>query len=647
MLKGNLDIKSTDFDKRFEKINTEIFETSQEASSAVASEIAKVIREKQNDKQRCILGLATGATPIPLYKELIRLHKYEDLSFKNVVTFNLDEYYYMKPNDLHSYVYFMKEQLFNHIDILPENFHIPDGTLSKNNISAYCSGYECQIDALGGLDLQILGIGHNGHIGFNEPGSLVNSKTRLVTLDYPTRLAASKDFDGLTNTPRTAITLGLEQIMKAKKVILMAWGEGKSKIIKEMVEGTITPQVPASHLQNHKSTTVVVDKSASIHLTRIDTPWLVGDVKEWTPKLIRKAVVNLAMTLGKPILTLTNADYIENGLSELILHKSTSYDVNIQIFNQLQHTITGWPGGKPDADDTHRPERAQPIKKRVLIFSPHPDDDVISMGGTFQRLQDQGHEVHVAYQTSGNIAVADAEALRFAQFICDYNTHFGIQENKSLEIYKKAEQFLANEKTKGIDIPEIRHIKGLIRKGEAQAASRFVGLSDDKIHFMNLPFYETGKVEKNPISEEDIKRTVALIDKIKPHQIYAAGDLADPHGTHEVCLNIVFESIKRLKDKPYMKDCWVWLYRGAWKEWNIDEIEMAVPMSPYQVIQKRDAIFKHQSQKDGIVFQGSDTREFWQRAADRNKETAEAYRELGLSHYAAMEAFVRWKPDFL
>ncbi len=641
MLKSNID-KSTGFEKRFENIDTVVFKDSAEASKAVAKEIANLIKLKQESNKSCVLGLATGSSPKSLYAELVRMHKEDGLSFKNVIAFNLDEYYPMKPDSVYSYVRFMKELLFDHIDILAENYHIPDGTLSKKEISNYCKDYEDKIKAAGGIDLQILGIGGNGHIGFNESGSLQNSKTRLVALDHITRVAASGDFSGLSNTPRTAITLGIKKIMEARRVILMAWGEKKSDIIRASAEGGVSNKIPASFLQEHNNAVFITDEGAASKLTRISTPWLVEEVI-WTDRLIRKAVLGLALHLKKPILMLTDADYIENGMSDLLADSGPAYDINIKIFNKLQHTITGWPGGKPNADDSNRPERAEPARKRVLIFSPHPDDDIISMGGTFKRLHEQGHEVHVAYQTSGNIAVADGEALRFASFVCDYNTRFNIKSDESLNIYTKAEAFLKNKKDSEIDIPEVRIIKGLIRKGEARTTSHFIGLSDEQIHFMNLPFYETGTIEKRPVGEDDIKLTIDIIEKIKPYQIYAAGDLADPHGTHKVCLDAIFEAIRKLKSKSFMENCWVWLYRGAWQEWGIDEIEMAVPMGPDQVLEKRHGIFKHQSQKDGVVFQGADSREFWQRAEDRNRETANLYDMLGMSHYAAMEAFVRWK----
>jgi glucosamine-6-phosphate deaminase len=640
MLKSNID-KATGFEKRFENIGTIVYENSTTASKDVAKEIADLIKVKQAQKQPCILGLATGSSPKGLYGELIRLHKEEGLSFKNVISFNLDEYYPMEPDSVNSYVRFMKEQLFDHIDILTENYHVPEGLLSKEDIADYCDTYEARIEALGGIDLQILGIGGNGHIGFNESGSLQNSRTRLVALDHITRVAASGDFSGLENTPRTAITLGVKKIMEAKKVILLAWGERKSNIIKASTEGEVTSRVPASFLQEHNNATFILDKESASKLTRINSPWLVEKI-EWTDKLIRKAVLSLALHLKKPILMLTDADYIENGMSDLLADSGPAYDINIKIFNKLQNTITGWPGGKPNADDSKRPERAEPAKKRVLIFSPHPDDDIISMGGTFKRLVEQGHEVHIGYQTSGNIAVADDEALRFASFVCDYNEKFGIESTEALDIYEKVVIFLKNKKSSEIDTEEVRYIKGLIRKGEARATCHFVGIPDEQIHFMELPFYETGTIEKNPIGIVDVKITSDLIEKIKPHQIYAAGDLADPHGTHKVCLDAIFTAVKELKPKKFMKNCWVWLYRGAWQEWGIDEVEMAVPMGPDQVLEKRKGIFKHQSQKDGVVFQGTDSREFWQRAEDRNQETAGLYDELGLSHYAAMEAFVRW-----
>lgn len=643
MLKSNYD-KATVFEKRFEKINTLVFENPADASTGVAHAIADLIKAKQKAGATCVLGLATGSTPKQLYKELVRLHREEGLSFKNVATFNLDEYYPMQPDSVKSYVYFMKQQLFDHVDIDLVHCHIPDGTLEKHELLDYCKNYEAKIEALGGIDLQILGIGNNGHIGFNESGSLQHSETRLVALDQITRIAAAADFGGIQNTPKTAITLGVKKIMEAKQVILMAWSDRKAGIVSESVEGALTSEMPASYLQEHPNATFVLDQTAATKLTRIDKPWLVEKV-QWNPTLIKKAVVSLALKLDKPILSLTDEDYVEGGISELLAAKGTAHELNIRVFGQLQNTITGWPGGNPKKEKSfNHPERSVPLKKRVIIFSPHPDDDIISMGGTFQRLQDQGHDVHVAYQTSGNIAVADAEALRFAQFVVDYNQHFGIDNKEATNILTASRQFLDEKESGAADTPALRAIKGIMRKGEAQAAAQYVGLDEDHTHFMNLPFYETGTIEKAPLGDADVQLTVDLITKVRPHQIYVAGDLADPHGTHKVCLEAVFEACKYLKKQnpSMMEDCWVWMYRGAWHEWAVEEIEMAIPMSPKQVLQKRYGIFKHQSQKDGVVFQGSDSREFWQRAEDRNAETANLYSRLGLATYAAMEAFVRW-----
>lgn len=643
----------TDFDLEritaFEKIHTDIFENSAEGSLAVAREIAELIRKKEQENKPCVLGLATGNTPKLVYAELIRLHREEELSFRNVYSFNLDEYYPMPPDSAQSYVRFMKEQLFDHVDIPDDHYFIPDGTLPMEEVPAFCRQYEQKIEDLGGLDVQLLGIGSNGHIGFNEPGSLVDSKTRLIALNHTTRAAAASDFGGLSTTPKKGITLGVKAIMSARRVILMAWGEGKAAIIKEAVEGPVTEQVPASYLQAHSGTTFVIDEASAQELTKYKTPWLVETVV-WDAKMTRKAVTHLALQLGKSVLKLTDKDYNDNGLSDLLAVYGHAYDINIQVFNQLQHTITGWPGGKPNADDTYRPERAEPARKRVIIFSPHPDDDIISMGGTFIRLHEQGHDVHIAYQTSGNIAVSDDEAYRYIDFAVDFNSRGdapgpGADENDGhdAELYKTAREFLRKKKPGETDLPEVRRVKGIIRRSEARATCRFVGLPEENVHFLNMPFYETGQVQKKPLGEEDIRIVADLIDQIKPHQIFAAGDLADPHGTHKVCLDAVFAAIGQLKDKEYMRDCWLWLYRGAWAEWDIHEIEMAVPMSPEQVLQKRFGIFKHQSQKDGVVFQGNDSREFWQRAEDRNAATADLYDKLGLAEYAAMEAFVRWK----
>jgi glucosamine-6-phosphate deaminase len=626
--------------RKFEKLHTVIFEKSSDASKVVATEIAQLIRDKASRGEHCVLGLATGSTPTAVYSELVRMYKDEGLSFKNVITFNLDEYYPIQPDSLQSYVRFMNEYLFNHIDIDRKNINIPDGTVSHEQVESLCRSYEEKIATLGGLDLQVLGIGRTGHIGFNEPGSNVNSRTRMITLDHITRIDAASDFFGEENVPRRAITMGIGTIMKAKRIILMAWGEGKSKIIRETAEGSVTDTVPATFLQNHPNVTVVLDDAASTELVRIKTPWLVSICK-WDNKLTRKAVTWLSQQLEKPVLKLTDRDYNDNGMADLATEHGPAYNINIRIFNELQHTITGWPGGKPNADDTHRPERANPSKKRVIIFSPHPDDDVISMGGTFIKLVDQGHDVHVAYQTSGNIAVFDEDVIRFADFYNDLNALDKNTNGVGKSLYTQVVHAMNNKKPGEVDGPEVQKIKGLIRRGEAKAACRYVGIPDSQAHFLDMPFYETGLVKKNPLSKKDIQIIVDLLKEIKPHQVYVAGDLSDPHGTHRVCMAAIFEALNQLKGEPWIKDCWVWLYRGAWQEWGINEIDMAVPISPGELMKKRKAIFKHQSQKDSAVFPGSDSREFWQRAEERNRGTAKIYDMLGLAEYEAIEAFKR------
>lgn len=637
LTKFNIDLSDS-----FEKITVKIYDTPQKGSVYVAREIADLIKEKQKKQENFVLGLATGSTPISLYAELVRMHKEEGLSFKNVITFNLDEYYPIERQALQSYWSFMHRHLFAHIDIDPSNIHIPNGELSKEAIKKHCMQYEQQIEAVGGIDLQVLGIGNNGHIGFNEPGSSIYSKTRLVTLDNITRIANAYEFQNISQVPRMAVTMGISTILKAKKIRLLAWGM-KAPIVAKAVEGFVSEQIPASILQQHNDCTFVIDETASAELTRIKSPWLTGEC-EWTPKMIKRAVTQMALKLNKPVLSLTVHDYNENGLGDLLVEKGEAYEINLQVYYLLRDSITGWPGGKPNAVIPAHPERSEPHPKRCVIFSPHPDDDIISMGGTFMRLHDQGHEVHVGYQTSGNIAVTDEFVTRFLDFAVGFEDMFGIDNHKSKEILTEAAHYLSHKKPNQADTGEIRAIKGLIRRCEAKATCRYVGLSDDKCHFLNLPFYETGAVEKNPMSEADIEITIEFLRKIKPHQIYCAGDLADPHGTHKVCLDVIFESMRRLKaaGEEWLKDCWVWLYKGAWQEWDIADIEMAIPMSPDQVVKKRFGIFIHQSQKDMVPFQGTDSREFWQRAEDRNANTAKLYADLGLTKYAAVEAFVRW-----
>ena len=639
-----------DLTDSLEKIPVKIFTSSVDGSFYVAQQIANLIRQKQQEGSNCVIGLATGSSPKTLYAHLVKMHKEDGLSFKNVITFNLDQYYPMDKDALQSYHYFMRKNLFEHTDINPKNYHLPDGMITKENVKEHCLAYEQQIEEAGGLDLQILGIGTNGHIGFNEPGSGIYTKTRLTTLDNSTRLANSYEFGNMTEVPRMAITMGISTILKSKKIILMAWGQAKASIIKKAVEDDNTEDVPASLLQNHDDCTFIIDETAASALTRFKSPWLTGEC-DWTDKMIKKAVVNLAMQLKKPVLSLTNNDYNDNGLSDLLVEKGDAYEINLHVFYLLRDSITGWPGGKPTDQRTTHPERHEPFPKKAILFSPHPDDDIISMGGTFMRLHDQGHDVHVAYQTSGNIAVTDEFVTRFIDFAVGFENMFDIDETKSKKILDEAIAFLKTKKSTEKDTAEIRAIKGLIRRCEAKATCKYVGLTNEQIHFQNLPFYETGTIEKNPMGEEDVLITIALLQKIQPHQIYCAGDFADPHGTHKVCFDVVIEALKRLKmesgklkvEHSWINDCWLWLYKGAWQEWDITEIEMAIPMSPDQVVKKRSGIFIHQSQKDSVPFQGSDSREFWQRAEERNANTAQLYAQLGLTQYAAMEAFVRWE----
>ena len=639
-----------DLTDSLEKIPVKIFTSSVDGSFYVAQQIANLIKQKQQEGSNCVIGLATGSSPKTLYAHLVKMHKEDGLSFKNVITFNLDQYYPMDKDALQSYHYFMRKNLFEHTDINPKNYHLPDGMITKENVKEHCLSYEQQIEEAGGLDLQILGIGTNGHIGFNEPGSGIYTKTRLTTLDNSTRLANSYEFGNMTEVPRMAITMGISTILKSKKIILMAWGQAKASVIKKAVEDDDTEDVPASLLQNHDDCTFIIDETAASALTRFKSPWLTGEC-DWTDKMIKKAVVNLAMQLKKPVLSLTNNDYNDNGLSDLLVEKGDAYEINLHVFYLLRDSITGWPGGKPTDQRTTHPERHQPFPKKVILFSPHPDDDIISMGGTFMRLHDQGHDIHVAYQTSGNIAVTDEFVTRFIDFAVGFENMFDIDETKSKKILDEAIAFLKTKKSTEKDTAEIRAIKGLIRRCEAKATCKYVGLTNEQIHFQNLTFYETGTIEKNPMGEEDVLITMALLQKIQPHQIYCAGDFADPHGTHKVCFDVVIEALKRLKmesgklkvEHSWINDCWLWLYKGAWQEWDITEIEMAIPMSPDQVVKKRSGIFIHQSQKDSVPFQGSDSREFWQRAEERNANTAQLYAQLGLTQYAAMEAFVRWE----
>ena len=617
---------------RFERIHTVIFDNKENAELLIAKEIIQLIQKNNKKNKKTVLGLATGSSPKGVYKNLIEIHKKEKVSFKKVVTFNLDEYYCISKDHKQSYHQFMDENLFNHLDIDRNNIHIPDGDLDKKMIDKFCKEYEKKIKSYGGIDIQILGIGANGHIGFNEPGSNLNSITRLVKLDYQTRYDARLNFNGIKNVPSSAITMGIKTILASKRIILMAWGKSKSNAIKKAVEIRQNVKLPASLIQSHDNATIVLDKDSSSLLTRISEPWQVGE-QTLDDEMKNRAIHWLSSKTQKPILRLTEKDYNQNNLSDLLVEKS-HYDINLEAFNKLQRTITGWPAGKPNADDTHRPERKIPTKKRVIIFSPHPDDDVVSMGGTFDRLVSQGHDVHVAYQTSGNIAVSNEEVLKFVEL---YEDFFDRSSNLISDL-----KYLLSDKKRIIKDRSVRKLASLIREKESLAATRFIGLNDSNVHFLNLPFYETGKIKKNKPTSKDLNIMCDLIKLIKPHQIFAAGDLADPHGTHKVCIELLFESLNKLKKLNFMKDCWVWLYRGAWHEWDSHEIDMAVPLSPEQVLRKRRAIFYHQSQNNSVMFQGEDEREFWQRVEDRNREIAITYNELGMADYQAMETFRRY-----
>lgn len=627
-----------------ERIPCSIAANSAAASRAVANEIAALIRKRQAAGTHCVLGLATGSTPTAIYAELVRMHREEQLSFSNVVTFNLDEYYPMQKQDGQSYYHFMHEHLFDHIDIPAENVHIPDGTLDVEEVAEFCADYERRIDALGGIDIQILGIGRTGHIGFNEPGSGSNSRTRMITLDTVTRVDAAGDFFGTENVPRRAITMGVGTILAARRIIILAFGENKSRIVARTVEGDICPSVPATFLQQHTNTTFLLDAAAASGLTRQNAPWLVTEVL-WDESLTRRAVIWLADRRKRAILKLTDADYNEEGLQSLLADYGSAYEINLKVFRHLQSTLIGWPGGKPDhlkRDGDRKQPFDQIYPKRIICFSPHPDDDVISMGGTLIRLAAQKHEVHIAYQTSGNIAVFDEDTRRFMEFVTDFSEAFQISSDRIAELQQSVASFLDKKLPGEVDSPEVQQMKGLIRKGEARSGARICGVPNERLHFLNLPFYETGGVKKKPIGDEDISIIVDLLRSVRPHQIYAAGDLTDPHGTHRVCLRAIFQAISVCEHDEWRRDCEVWLYRGAWQEWPVYQIDMAVPLSPSEVRQKREAIFRHESQKDSALFPGSDTREFWQRAEDRNADTASRFDKLGLAEYQAVEGFVRW-----
>lgn len=630
---------------RFEKVPTDIFPTIEEGAIDIANHLEADIKKREQEGRKYVMGVGSGSSLTPIFHELIKRHQAGKLSFKNVVVFNAYEYFPLSEENVNRGINQLKERFLNHIDIDVENIFTPDGTIAQNDVQEHCRQYEQHIKELGGLDVILLGIGRMGNIATNEPGSSITSASRLILIDETSREEMKMSFGSQESVPPCSITMGVSTILSARKIFLTAWGEEKAEIIKKTVEGKVSDAIPASFLQTHNDAHVVIDLSAAAKLTRIQHPWLVASCK-WTDKLVRSALVWLCQITGKPLLKLTNKDYNENGLSELLALYGSAYNANIKIFNNLQHTITGWPGGKPDADDTYRPERANPFPKRVIVFSPHPDDDVISMGGTLRRLVQQGHDVHVAYETSGNIAVGDEEVVRFMHFINGFNQLFANEQDEVIKSkYKEIKEFLKNKKEGDIDSQDIRTIKGLIRRGEARTASTFNQIPLDHVHFLDLPFYESGKIEKLPMGEADVNIVRELITKVKPHQIYVAGDLADPHGTHRKCTDAVLAAIDLEKEAKaeWLKDCRVWMYRGAWAEWEIENIEMCVPISPEELRAKRNSILKHQSQMESAPFLGNDERLFWQRSEDRNRGTAKLYDDLGLACYEAMEAFVEYK----
>ena len=617
---------------RCEKITTEIFAKVDEGVTLIADAIERELKVADADGRECVLAFGTGQSLTPLFDELIRRHQEHGLSFKNAVVFNAYEYFPLNAGSKHSSINRLHELLLDAIDINPDNIFTPDGTIDQSRVNEHCRDYEEKIRQHGGIDIIVLGIGRIGNIATNEPGSTITSTSRIILTDAISREEMTMSFGSQAPVPPCSITMGVHTILSAKKIFLTAWGDEKADIIQNTVEGQITDTIPASFLQTHNDATVVADLAAASKLTRIVHPWLVTTC-EWTDKLTRSAVTWLCQLTGKPILKLTNKDYNDNGLSELLALYGSGYNVNIKIFNDLQHTITGWPGGKPNADDTYRPERAKPFPKRVIVFSPHPDDDVISMGGTFIRLVEQGHDVHVAYQTSGNVAVHDDVVLQNV----DTARELGLGNT-----YEDVKQTIESKRRGKPEPRKLLDIKGAIRRAEARAAVRSFGLNPDtNAHFLNLPFYETGGIKKGELTSKDIDIIVKLLREIRPHQIYAAGDLADPHGTHRTCMEAILEALDVTKDDDWREECHLWLYRGAWMEWNLGMVDMAVPLSPDEMLKKRHAIYRHLSQKDIVPFPGSDTREFWQRAEARTQNTAQLYDKLGMAEYQAIEVFVK------
>ena len=631
---------------RLEKIHTDIFTSMNEGAKYVADGIEAGIKAAQHEGKFYVMALGTGSSLNAVYNELVRRYKEKALSFRNVVVFNAYEYYPLQKESSSRTINQLKERFLNHVDIEEQNIFTLDGFAAQDAVQDCCRLYEQRINTFGGLDVALIGIGRSGNIAANEPGSGIQSATRLILIGNTSREEMEASEQTKESIPPCSLTMGIATLLSAKAIYLTAWGEEKADIMQKVIENSITDTLPASFLQTHPNVQVVLDLGAAARLTRIEHPWLVTSC-QWTDKLVRSALVWLCQKINKPILKLTNKDYNENGLSELLALYGSAYNANIKIFNDLQHTITGWPGGKPNADDTYRPERANPFPKKVIVFSPHPDDDVISMGGTIRRLVQQKHDVHVAYETSGNIAVGDEEVTRFMHFINGFNQLFTDSKDSVISNkYKEIKNFFANKKESDFDTRDILTIKGLIRRGEARTACTYNDIPLDHVHFLDLPFYESGKIEKLPMTEKDVEVVRTLLQKVKPHQIYVAGDLADPHGTHKKCTDAVLAAIDEEKKAgaEWLKDCRIWMYRGAWAEWDIENIEMCVPLSPEELRAKRNSILKHQSQMESAPFLGNDERLFWQRAEDRNRATASLYDKLGLACYEAMEAFVEYKP---
>ena len=612
----------------FESIPVHVFEDEDDASERLAEKIVAAINNAEGVYR---LGLSTGTSPVPLYKSLVRRFEAGEVSFKNVEIYSIDEYY-PAPADEMSRNRRLYAELVSKVDVKPENVFVPKVSekIDAAAVTEFCNEFDVKSR---NLDLLVMGVGEKGQVGFNEAGASEFSRTRTVLLPYASRKRQAKSFSGnLEATPQTAISMGISTMLSAKKIHLLAWGEDKADAVKKVAEDKADASVAASLLQRHDNISMYVDENSASQITRNVAPWLVGPC-EWTPKFIRKAVVWLCEQVHKPVLKLTQGDYLTNGLGELLELHGPYDQINIKVFNELQHTITGWPGGKPNADDTTRPVPSSPFPKRVVIFSPHPDDDVISMGGTFIRLAEQGHDVHVAYETSGNVAVHDDVVLQHM----DAARELGFGDR-----FDEVKEIIASKKPGEPEPRALLNLKGSIRRAEAKAAVRSFGLNDaTNCHFLNLPFYETGGIKKGQRTQADIDIIVKLLEEVKPHQIYLAGDLADPHGTHRVCTEAVLEAINQLQGAEWLKECHVWLYRGAWMEWELGKVDMAVPLSPDEVIKKRHAIYRHLSQKDIVPFPGDDPREFWQRAEERTGNTARLYNELGMAEYQAIEVFVR------